>query len=270
MVRFPDMLGWRPRERLLVAIANGMRYSWRHRGFRLMLGYFALGNIFLAPALVLITPLVLSFGSPTQVAQVALAEAVGAVLGGVLMSLWGGPRKRRMIGVLIGNLGTAIGCILIGLDASVAMICVGFCWLAMSMTTAQSIYATIVQVKVPQRFHGRVFSLTDHLLVHAADRVRAARAGAPPRCSSRCSRRAGRWPGTVGAVIGTGPGRGIGFAYICFGAALVLVTLGGFAIRLLRRFDIEVEDSLPDDLIGAQEREKRLAAKAEEKELVSV
>ncbi|MEE3922317.1 hypothetical protein V2I01_40640 [Micromonospora sp. BRA006-A] len=159
VVRFPDALGWRPRERLLVAIANGMRYSWRHRGFRLMLGYFALGNIFLAPALVLITPLVLSFGSPTQVAQVALAEAVGAVLGGVLMSLWGGPRKRRMIGVLIGNLGTAIGCVLIGLDASVAMICVGFCWLAMSMTTAQSIYATIVQVKVPQRFHGRVFSL---------------------------------------------------------------------------------------------------------------
>ncbi|MEE3922316.1 hypothetical protein V2I01_40635 [Micromonospora sp. BRA006-A] len=77
----------------------------------------------------------------------------------------------------------------------------------------------------------------------------------------------------MGAVIGTGPGRGIGFAYICFGAALILITLGGFAIRLLRRFDLEVEDSLPDDSIGAQEREKRLAAKAEKaekKELASV
>ncbi|MFD0784843.1 MFS transporter, partial [Micromonospora azadirachtae] len=79
LVRFPNALGWRPRERLLVAIANGLRYSWQHRGFRLMLGYFALGNIFLAPALVLITPLVLSFGTATQVAQVALAEALGAV-----------------------------------------------------------------------------------------------------------------------------------------------------------------------------------------------
>ncbi|MGV9372155.1 amino acid adenylation domain-containing protein [Micromonospora tulbaghiae] len=270
VVRFPDALGWRPRERLLVAIANGMRYSWRHRGFRLMLGYFALGNIFLAPALVLITPLVLSFGSPTQVAQVALAEAVGAVLGGVLMSLWGGPRKRRMIGVLVGNLGTAIGCVLIGLDASVAMICVGFCWLAMSMTTAQSIYATIVQVKVPQRFHGRVFSLNQTISWSTLPIGFALLAPGATALFEPMLAPGGALAGSVGAVIGTGPGRGIGFAYICFGVALILITLGGFAIRLLRRFDIEVEDSLPDDLIGAQEREKRLAAKAEKKELVSV
>ncbi|WP_349877441.1 amino acid adenylation domain-containing protein [Micromonospora sp. HUAS YX12] len=270
VVRFPDALGWRPRERLLVAIANGMRYSWRHRGFRLMLGYFALGNIFLAPALVLITPLVLSFGSPTQVAQVALAEAVGAVLGGVLMSLWGGPRKRRMIGVLIGNLGTAIGCVLIGLDASVAMICVGFCWLAMSMTTAQSIYATIVQVKVPQRFHGRVFSLNQTISWSTLPIGFALLAPGATALFEPMLAPGGALAGSVGAVIGTGPGRGIGFAYICFGVALILITLGGFAIRLLRRFDLEVEDSLPDDLIGAQEREKRLAAKAEKKELASV
>ncbi|MEU8337476.1 non-ribosomal peptide synthetase/MFS transporter [Micromonospora tulbaghiae] len=270
VVRFPDALGWRPRERLLVAIANGMRYSWRHRGFRLMLGYFALGNIFLAPALVLITPLVLSFGSPTQVAQVALAEAVGAVLGGVLMSLWGGPRKRRMIGVLVGNLGTAIGCVLIGLDASVAMICVGFCWLAMSMTTAQSIYATIVQVKVPQRFHGRVFSLNQTISWSTLPIGFALLAPGATALFEPMLAPGGALAGSVGEVIGTGPGRGIGFAYICFGLALILITLGGFAIRLLRRFDIEVEDSLPDDLIGAQEREKRLAAKAEKKELVSV
>ncbi|WP_431931472.1 amino acid adenylation domain-containing protein [Micromonospora sp. RP3T] len=268
VVRFPDLLGWRPRERLLVAIANGMRYSWQHRGFRLMLGYFALGNIFLAPALVLTTPLVLSFGSPTQVAQVALAEAVGAVLGGVLMSLWGGPRKRRMIGVLIGNLGTAIGCVLIGLDASIVMICVGFCWLAMAMTTAQSIYATIVQVKVPQRFHGRVFSLNQTISWSTLPIGFALLAPAATALFEPMLAPGGSLAGSVGAVIGTGPGRGIGFAYVCFGVILILITLGGFGIRLLRRFDLEVEDSLPDDLIGAQEREKRLAAKAETREPV--
>ncbi|PTA47254.1 non-ribosomal peptide synthetase/MFS transporter [Micromonospora sp. RP3T] len=270
VVRFPDLLGWRPRERLLVAIANGMRYSWQHRGFRLMLGYFALGNIFLAPALVLTTPLVLSFGSPTQVAQVALAEAVGAVLGGVLMSLWGGPRKRRMIGVLIGNLGTAIGCVLIGLDASIVMICVGFCWLAMAMTTAQSIYATIVQVKVPQRFHGRVFSLNQTISWSTLPIGFALLAPAATALFEPMLAPGGSLAGSVGAVIGTGPGRGIGFAYVCFGVILILITLGGFGIRLLRRFDLEVEDSLPDDLIGAQEREKRLAAKAETREAVPV
>ncbi|MFG3714615.1 amino acid adenylation domain-containing protein [Micromonospora sp. NPDC047730] len=265
VVRFPDLLGWRPKERLLVAIANGMRYSWQHRGFRLMLGYFALGNIFLAPALVLTTPLVLSFGTATQVAQVALAEALGAVAGGVLMSLWGGPRHRRMIGVLIGNLGTAVGCMLIGLDASVAMICVGAFWLAMAMTTAQSIYATIVQVKVPQRFHGRVFSLNQTISWSTLPIGFALLAPGATALFEPMLAPGGSLAGSVGAVIGTGPGRGIGFAYVCFGAALVLITLGGFAIRLLRRFDIEVPDSLPDDLIGAQEREKRLAARAAER-----
>ncbi|WP_406080749.1 amino acid adenylation domain-containing protein [Micromonospora sp. NBC_00858] len=266
LVRFPDLLGWRPKERLLVAIANGLRYSWRHRGFRLMLGYFALGNIFLAPALVLTTPLVLSFGSATQVAQVALAEAVGAVAGGVLMSLWGGPRHRRMIGVLIGNLGTALGCVLVGLDASVAMICVGAFWLAMSMTTAQSIYATIVQVKVPQRFHGRVFSLNQTISWSTLPIGFALLAPAATSLFEPLLAPDGALAGSVGAVIGTGPGRGIGFAYVCFGAALFLITLGGFAIRLLRRFDLEVPDSLPDDLIGAQERERRLAARAAQRE----
>ncbi|TDC38948.1 amino acid adenylation domain-containing protein [Micromonospora sp. 15K316] len=266
VVRFPNALGWRPRERLLVAIANGLRYSWQHRGFRLMLGYFALGNIFLAPALVLITPLVLSFGTATQVAQVALAEALGAVAGGVLMSLWGGPRRRRMIGVLVGNLGTAIGCVLIGLDASVAMICVGVFWLAMAMTTAQSIYATIVQVKVPQRFHGRVFSLNQTISWSTLPIGFALLAPAATGLFEPMFAPGGALADSVGAVIGTGPGRGTAFAYVCFGAALVLITLGGFAIRLLRRFDLEVEDSLPDDLIGAQERERRLAARAAEQE----
>ncbi|MDO3704414.1 amino acid adenylation domain-containing protein [Micromonospora sp. C28SCA-DRY-2] len=265
VVRFPDLLGWRPKERLLVAIANGMRYSWQHRGFRLMLGYFAVGNIFLAPALVLTTPLVLSFGTATQVAQVALAEACGAVAGGVLMSIWGGPRHRRMIGVLIGNLGTAVGCVLIGLDASVAMICVGAFWLAMAMTTAQSIYATIVQVKVPQRFHGRVFSLNQTISWSTLPIGFALLAPGATALFEPMLAPGGALAGSVGAVIGTGEGRGIGFAYVCFGAALVLVTLGGFAIRLLRRFDVEVPDSLPDDLIGAQERERRLAARAAER-----
>ncbi|WP_441338574.1 hypothetical protein [Micromonospora sp. NBS 11-29] len=190
------------------------------------------------------------------------------MLGGVLMAVWGGPRKRRMIGVLIGNLGTAVGCVLIGLDASVAMICVGFCWLALSMTTAQSIYATIVQVKVPQRFHGRVFSLNQTISWSTLPIGFALLAPAATAVFEPMLAPGGTLAGTVGEVIGTGPGRGIGFAYVCFGVILTLITLGGFATRLLRRFDLEVEDSLPDDLIGAQERQKRLAASAEARQSV--
>ncbi|MGW0435659.1 amino acid adenylation domain-containing protein [Micromonospora sp. NPDC003197] len=258
-IRFPDLLGWRPKERLLVAIVNGLRYSWNHQGFRLMLGYFSLGNIFLAPALVLITPLVLSFATETQVAQVALAEALGGIAGGVLMSLWGGPRNRRMVGVLIGNLGTAIGCFLIGVNPSVIAIAIGVFWMAMAMTTAQGIYATIVQVKVPQRYHGRVFALNQTISWSTLPIGFALVAPGATALFEPMFAPGGALADSVGALIGSGAGRGIGFSYLVFGVLLMLVTCGGFMIRTLRRFDTEVPDSLPDDLIGAQERERRLA-----------
>ncbi len=262
LVRFPDLMGWRPREPLMVAIVNGMRYSWSHRGFRTMLTYFALGNVFLAPALVLVTPLVLSFAGTTQVAQVAIAEAAGAITGGVLMSVWGGPRRRRMIGVLVANLGTAIGCLVIGLDASVTVVFCGMFFMAGSMATAQGIYATLVQVKVPQRYHGRVFALNQTITWSTLPIGFAVLAPGATALFEPLMAPDGALAGSVGALIGVGEGRGIGLGYVVFGLMLVLITLGGFAVRLLRRFDTEVEDSLPDDLVGAQERERKLAAHA--------
>jgi len=262
LVRFPDLLGYRPREALLVAIGRGLRYSWTHRGFRLMLSYFALGNIFLAPALVLVTPLVLSFATVAQVAQVAVAEAIGAIAGGVLMAIWGGPRRRRMLGVLAANGGTATGCLLIGVRPSIIWVSLGMVWMAMAMATAQGIYATIVQVKVPQRYHGRVFAINQTLSWSTLPIGFALLAPAATAIFEPMLAPGGALASSVGAVIGVGPGRGIGFAFVVFGLALILVTLGGVLTRLLRRFDLEVPDALPDDLVGAEERKRRMAAGA--------
>ncbi|MFC7613074.1 MFS transporter [Actinokineospora soli] len=259
LVRFPDLLGWRPREPLATAILNGLRYSWRHRGFRLMLGYFALGNVFLAPALVLTTPLVLAFGDIADVATVALAEAVGALTGGLAMAVWGGPRKRRMIGVLCFNLGTAAGCLAIGVHPSVVAVGAGVFLMAMSMALAQGVYSTIVQVKVPQRFHGRVFAINQTLSWSTLPIGFALLAPLATAAFEPMLAPGGALADTVGSVIGTGEGRGIGFAYVVFGVLLAVVTAGGWAVRTLRRFDTEVPDSLPDDLVGAQERANRLA-----------
>ncbi|GAB3807789.1 hypothetical protein [Micromonospora zhanjiangensis] len=49
-------------------------------------------------------------------------------------------------------------------------------------------------------------------------------------------------------------------AYLVFGIALAVITGLGFGVRTLRRFVAGVPDLLPDDLIGAQERSRRLAA----------
>lgn len=260
-VRFPDLLGWRPREPLLTEIANGMRFSWNHKGFRTMIAYFAVGNIFLAPALVLVTPLVLSFASITEVAQVALAEAAGAIAGGVLMAVWGGPRRRRMRGVLMFNLGTAAGCLVIGLQPSVLVVFFGMFFMAGSMATAHGIYATLVQVKVPQRYHGRVFALNQTIAWSTLPIGFALLAPGATALFEPLMADDGALADSLGALLGTGDGRGIGLGYVVFGLLLIATTIVGFSIRLLRHFDTEVEDSLPDDLVGAQERQQRVAAK---------
>ncbi|MET8846329.1 amino acid adenylation domain-containing protein [Amycolatopsis sp. NPDC004625] len=260
-VRFPDLLGWRPREPLLTAIAGGLKYSWNHRGFRTMLLYFALANVFLAPALVLVSPLVLSFGTVTDVAQVALAEAIGAVAGGIGMALWGGPRRRRMVGVLAGNVGIALGSLVMGLRPSLVVVAAGVFLLAAAMAVSQGIYATLVQVKVPQRYHGRVFAINQTITWSTLPIGFAVLAPLAVSWFSPLLAPGGALTGSVGAVLGTGEGRGVGLAYVVYALVLLLVNAGGFSIRLLRRFDTEVPDSLPDDLVGAQERERKLAGK---------
>jgi hypothetical protein len=260
-VRFPDLLGWRPREPLLTAIAGGLKYSWNHRGFRTMLLYFALANVFLAPALVLVSPLVLSFGTVTDVAQVALAEAIGAVAGGIGMALWGGPRKRRMVGVLFGNVGIALGSLVMGLRPSLVVVAAGVFLLAAAMAVSQGIYATLVQVKVPQRYHGRVFAINQTITWSTLPIGFAVLAPLAVGWFSPLLAPGGALSGSVGTVLGTGEGRGVGLAYVVYALILLLINAGGFSIRLLRRFDTEVPDSLPDDLVGAQERERKLAGK---------
>ena len=53
-----------------------------------------------------------------------------------------------------------------------------------------------------------------------------------------------RLAATVGAVLGTGAGRGIGFMYVLFGLGMVLSAVA-MRIRALARFDPEVPDALP-------------------------
>ena len=120
---------------------------------------------------------------------------------------------------------------------------------------------------MPQRFHGRVFALNQTIAwstlpigfaLLAPVGHRAVRADARPR---RRARRHGR----RGDRHRPGPGHRLRVR-AASGWCWSWSRCGGFSIRTLRRFDIEVPDALPDDLIGAQERERRLAAATSEEQ----
>jgi amino acid adenylation domain-containing protein len=250
LVRFPATMAYRRRETLLAEIAGGLRYTLSHRGIRSMLLFFAALNIFLSPLLLLVSPLVLSFADLSTVGRVAFGGGVGVLLGGLAMMVWGGPRRRRMRGLLLGTVAMAACCLLTGLRPDTVTVALGIFGISLCLTVVNAIYATIVQVTVPQRFHGRVFSLNTIVAWSTLPLGFAVIVPFGPRLFEPLMAAGGPLAGTVGQVLGTGAGRGIGLMYVVF--ALGMAALAALSLRLgtLARFDAEVPEAPPDDLYG--------------------
>ncbi|WEH34008.1 amino acid adenylation domain-containing protein [Streptomyces sp. AM 4-1-1] len=258
-VKFPKTLPWKRRESLVTEIRHGFSYSWRNRGFRAMLLWFAALNIFLSPLFLLITPLVLSFDTLAAVARVAVAGGAGAIIGGIAMGFWGGPKRHRLRGMLGLAGALAATSALVGVHANLWVIGAGAFGMSCALSMVNGVYTTIVQVKVPQRFHGRVFALNTLVAWSTLPIGHGIIAPAGSALFGPMLDEGGPLASTVGAVIGTGPGRGIGFMYLLFGAAMLVLVVVGLRLPVLAKFDENVPDALPDDLVGIQERERRIA-----------
>lgn len=149
-------------------VREGAEYIWRRRPLLWLLGTFAVIN-FTAGPIAMFIPLLLRFNlQPSWLAggftyETALAlfnsvSGVGGVLGGVVMSAWGGLR-RRIYGVLIPMVLLALTQTLYGLSTifffSVALIfLIDF---AIPIMNAHS--QTIWQAQTPREMQGRVFAV---------------------------------------------------------------------------------------------------------------
>ena len=250
VVRFPRAMGRTREEPLLTEVFGGLRFTWGIPGLRSLLLFFAALNVFLGAALIMVTPLVLAFGSLGQVGQVAFAEGLGAAVGGLAMVLWGGPTRRRAAGALATTALLAACYLLVGARPSLPLIAVGLFGAGLGLALTQGIYATIVQVKVPQRFHGRVFALNQMIAWSTLPLGYAVVGPFGARLMEPLLADDGPLASTVGAVIGTGPGRGVGLLYLVLAVAMLVLVVGALRVRTLARFDRDVPDAAPDDLIG--------------------
>ncbi|MFY1636794.1 amino acid adenylation domain-containing protein [Solwaraspora sp. WMMB335] len=259
-IRFPRTLALQRRESIGQEILGGLRYSLRRREFRGMLAFFAALNLFLFPVLFLLSPLVLGFADLAEVAQIALTGGVGAAVGGLVMLVWGGPRRRRMRAVLIGTLGIAIACAVTGLRPSLLVIGAGAFGMYCSLGLVNGIYNTIIQIKVPTRFHGRVFALNQMVAWSTMPLGWGVIAPLATSLMEPLLLPDGALAGSVGRVIGVGPGRGIALLYVVFGLCIAVTAIVSLRTRILSRFDDEVPDAPPDDLIGIETRQARAVA----------
>ncbi|WP_063795849.1 non-ribosomal peptide synthetase/MFS transporter [Streptacidiphilus griseoplanus] len=252
LVRFPATMAWRRRESVAAEIREGFRRSLGSRHFRSMLVFFAVLNVFLSPLFLLTTPLVLSIGRLSATGWVATGAGVGATLGGLVLLVWGGPRRHRLRGVLLATLALAAAAVVTGLRPSLPLVALGAFGMALGLALVNGIYATIIQTKVPQRFHGRVIAVNTMVAWSTLPLGFAVIVPFGPRLLQPLMEPGGALGSTVGRVIGTGDGRGIGLLYLLFGSAIALLALVCLWVPVLAGFDREVPDAPSDDLVGLE------------------
>lgn len=221
----------------------GLSYIFRHPGLLGILAVIGWFSFMLAIIGPLITPMILEFTSAAMLGLLTSIGGVGMLVGGMLMSSWGGP-ARRIHGVL-GFLALAgIALMLHGLRPSSLLI--GVCAFFF-FATLPFIFACndiIWQTKVPSGVLGKVLAARQ-MLTRATVPLGYVLAGPlADHVFEPLLAPGGTLATSVGALIGTGPGRGIAFMFILGGASVILVAGVGLLYPRLRGLEDEIPDAL--------------------------
>jgi len=242
---------------LLSDVVFGWRYLAERRGLLNLMIYFASVNFFLNICGVMISPLVLSFSSAASLGVAQTVLGTGMLAGSLLMSVWGGPKKKK-INSVIGFIALAsMGFVVAGLQSSMVFICAGAFILMFFIPFASGPSTAINAAKVAPEVQGRV-SATRSMIAQSMMPLAFILSGIlADKVFNPLLVEGGALADTfVGAWIGVGEGRGIGLMMICSGLFLFIVSGLAYANPRIRNIETEIPDAIPDDPVESAQPEK--------------
>jgi MFS family permease len=250
LVRFPRL---KPnienvvnRDSLVKETITGWRYIYSRPGLVGLLCIFASTNFMNSLLGPLMFPLILGMTTPDRLGYMVTIVGMGMLLGSVVMSAWGGP-KRRIHGVLFFLILSGVSTALIGPRPSLPlMITAGFFTMFL-MPIANGSNQAIWQSKVAPDLQGRVFAvrqMIDRSIIPVAYLL------AGPlndKAFEPFMLEGGPLATSLGRIIGTGPGRGTGLLLVVVGFLTIFLVLGlGYLNPRVRRVELELPDQVPD------------------------
>lgn len=216
----------------------GIRYVWTHSSFRALLIITALFWFAHDLGGALYDPMILARtnGSAQVLGSVASAAGIGGVTGALLLSVWGGP-KRRINGMLLGFIGAGISKTIFGLGRSpFVWIPAQFCS-SLNFPLLGSSETAIWMEKIAPEIQGRVFA-ANALVIQIVSAIALLIAGPlADRVFEPALQQNNRLASLFNLIAGTGAGAGITLLYILTSVSLVLVGLGGYLLPALRRIE---------------------------------
>ncbi len=222
-----------------------MRFGWDYivarRGLLSLLLYFMSINFFSGVMQPLLVPLILDNWPADVLGYLSTIMGVGMLAGTVLMSAWGGGR-RKIYTLLGAGVVSSLFLSAVGLRISIPLLAVcGFGFmLALPLINASS--QAIWQAKVAPDVQGRVFAVRRALAWSAQIVAPLLAAPLADYVFKPGMAAGGALAALLGPVVGVGANHGIGVLISCLGLLTGVVSLAAFLIPAIRNVERDVPD----------------------------
>ncbi len=226
-------------------LVYGFRYLFERKSLLYLQLVFFMGNLFFTIGFTLVNPMILAAtnSNSTMLGSVQSAGAVGGLVGGVILTAWGGPKK-RIHGVLVGwALSGLFGLVLMGLGGRLIfwMAANFLCMLLIPMVNGSN--QAIWQSKVDPAVQGRVFSVRRVVAQITAPLAMGITGPLADIVFEPAMNNDSHWMARVlGPIFGTSPGSGMSVVIFLSGILVVIVGIGAYRFSQIR----EVESIIPD------------------------
>ena len=226
-------------------LAYGFRYIVDRKPLLYLQLVFFLGNLFFTIGYTVLTPMILATtgGDSAILGSVQSAGAIGGLVGGMIMTAWGGPKK-KIHGVLGGWIFIGVfGMMLMGIGRSLPFWLAAHFLMMIANPLLNGANQAIWQLKTAPEVQGRVFSVR-RLVAQITAPISMAVAGPladdlfePAMTSSD------HWLSRLmSPILGSSAGAGMSLIILVSGILVVGVGLGAYRVRQI----LNVEQLIPD------------------------
>ncbi len=194
--------------------------------------------------LALLTPMILarSNNNEAYLGTIQSIGAIGGVAGALLMSIWGGPKKRTN-GVLGGMLGTSLlGNFLFGIAATLSLWSIASFFSNLFLPIINGSNQAIWQAKVAPDVQGRVFSVRRTIAQVMAPIVTIIAGPMADYWFEPAMRPGGALADTFGWLVGNSAGSGMSLMMVISGILGVGVSILGYSSKIVRDAEILLPD----------------------------
>ena len=236
LARMPQPLPTQsPSEHWTRQLTFGWRHLWQQPQLKALLLFILLFVFAHDLGSALYQPMILARtgGSAQALASVSAAAGVGGVVGAVIVSLWGGP-KRRGVGLLAGYMGAGLSKLVFGLGRSLPVWVPAQVCSSLNFPLLGSCRSALWMAQVAPDIQGRVFA-ANSLVTQVASILATGLAGPladrlfEPAMMSNSG--LANW---LSPLFGSGAGAGMAVLYTACSAALLLLGISGFFVPSLR------------------------------------